>query len=169
MDIYYLNQKIDITNGKYLVSDVNKQPILQVVESSLTGTLDRMFGNIFSIGHTLHINNLEGEEQVTLKKKVGFIWSYYDVVINNNISASIQQNKDWFKPRFSIDSQYGTYTISGDIFAKHFTLIKDECAVAKVNKKSLSFTDSYEICVYEPDKYKLIIAIVLAIDNSVHN
>lgn len=169
MNMYYLNQKIDVIKDKYIVSDINKQPIFNIIGNSSTGTVDRIFGNFFSIGHTLYINNIDGEEKFIIKKKPGFIWSNYDMLIDNNISASIHQDKSWLKPKFSVNSQYGKYTISGDSFAKHFTVNEDGNMVAKFDKKTLSLTDTYEICVYDPDVDNLIIAIVIAIDNSIHS
>jgi uncharacterized protein YxjI len=169
MNVYYLKQKISFKD-KYLVYDINEEPVLQVIGDSNTVTLDRIFGNIFSIGHTLHINNLKGKTELRLKRKLGVIWKKYDVINESNTTiAFIKQNKNLLIPKMYISSKYGDYLINGDVLGKNFTIIKDKVTVAKISKKLLSFGDTYKICVYENDTDKIIIAAVIAMDNCYHN
>jgi len=167
MNIYYIKQKLSLKD-KYLVYDVNDKPVLQVVGSSLTVSFERIFGNIFSIGHVLQVNNLQGEKEFLIKRKAGFIWKKYDVIINNEI-ISINQNKNFFIPKMHINTQCNNYLINGDILGKKFSILKDNVEIAHVSKKLLSLNDIYEVCVYEKDADKLAIAILIVIDNCYHN
>lgn len=168
MSVYYIKQKISFKD-KYLVYDINKDPILQIIGDSATVTLDRFFGNIFSVGHILHINNLKGNTEFILKKKPGFIWKKYEVINDsNNTIAFIKQNTNLLIPKMHISSKYGDYLINGDMLGKNFTIFKDALEVAKISKKLLSFGDTYEISIYEKDTEKIIIAAVIAMDNCYH-
>lgn len=169
MTVYSIEQEVFSTKDKYLVYDTDREQILEIIGERSTGGFDRFFGNFFSIGYKLYAKNLEGELQFVLNKKRGFIWKNYDVSIANNINVSICEEKNWFKFRLTVNSEYGTYIINGDMFAKYFTINKDGNVVAKVKRNSLSFGDTYEVCVYEEDRYKLFIAITIVIDNCNHN
>lgn len=169
MSIYYIKQRIVTIKDKYIIYDINKEPILEITGSSFTGIFDRFLGNVFSIGHALYINSLKGKTEFILKKKVGFIWSKYDMVDNNNIIASMRRGKSLLVPKMNVNSEFGDYLITGDVLGEKFSIVKNKIEVAEVSKKRLSFGDSYKICVYENDTDKLIIAMVLAIDNCYHN
>jgi uncharacterized protein YxjI len=169
MNTYYINQKILSLQDRYYIYDENQQPILQIIGNTLGGNLDKFFGSFFSIGYDIHINNLDGEEIFLIKKKKGFIWENYDIFIYGSKCASIHREKDWFKAKFNINSVYGNYTFSGNSLARNFTILKDGKVVAKIQKKTLSIKDAYELCVYEEDKFQLFIASVIAIDNACHN
>ncbi|WP_425445835.1 LURP-one-related/scramblase family protein [Dethiothermospora halolimnae] len=169
MSIYYMEQQTFSTKDKYQIYDTNRQQILEATGNRSTGTFDRVFGNFFSIGYTLNVNNIEGELVFTLNKKRGFIWSHYDMLVNKDLHASIQEEKSLFKSNLIINSSLGEYKVNGDVFAKNFTINKAQNTVAKIKKKTFSFGDSYEISVYEEDNYKLFIATAIAIDNCKHN
>ncbi len=167
MNTYYVKQKLSL-NDKYLIYDINEKPVLQVIGSSSTVTFERIFGNLFSIGHTLQVNNLQGEKQFVIKRKPGFLWKKYDIIIDDD-TISVIQNKNLLIPKIHIDTQSNSYLINGDIFCKNFSIIKDGIKIAQISKKFLSLRDVYEICVYEDNADKLALSILIVMDNCYHN
>ncbi|MBU3251562.1 LURP-one-related family protein [Clostridium algidicarnis] len=167
MNIYYIKQKLSLKD-KYMIYDINEKPVLQVTGSSLTVTFERIFGSLFSIGHILQVNNLEGEKQFIIKRKPGFLWKRYDIIIEGD-TISVNQNKNLFVPKMYINARCSNCLIKGDILAKNFSITKDGVEIAQISKKTLSLQDIYEICVYEDHEDKLAIAILIAMDNCYHN
>ncbi len=167
MNIYYIKQKLSLKDN-YMIYDINDEPVLQVIGSSFTVTFERIFGNMFSIGHVLQVNDLKGEKQFIIKRKPGFIWKKYDITIDND-TICINQDKNLLIPKMHVKTQYNNYLISGDIFGKNFSIVKDNIKIAQISKKILSLRDIYEISVYEDNADKLAIAILIAIDSCYHN
>ena len=167
MNIYYVKQKLSLTDN-YMIYDIDEKPVLQVIGSSSTVTFERIFGNMFSIGHILQVNNLKGEKQFIIKRKPGFIWKKYEIIIDND-TICISQDKNLLIPKMHVKTQYNNYLINGDIFGKNFSILKDNIKIAQISKKFLSLRDIYEISVYEDYEDKLAIAILIAIDSCYHN
>lgn len=167
MNTYYIKQKLSLKD-KYLIYDINEKPILQVIGSSSTVTFERIFGNLFSIGHVLQVNNLQGEKQFIIKRKPGFLWKKYDIILKD-VTISINQNKNLLIPKMHINTQSNNYLINGDIIGKNFSITKDGTKIAQISKKFLSLRDIYEICIYDENANELALAILIAMDNCYHN
>lgn len=169
MSTYYMKQKIGF-NDKYIIYDAKQEEVFIIEGDKRTVSLDRFFGNIFSLGHKLRINDLKGNTLFIVKRKPGFIWKDYEIIdFNKNKSALIRQKRNIFLPKMSIEIEGDNYLINGDIMARNFTISKDKSLMVQVSKKILSLGDIYEIMTYNNENDALILAIVVAIDNCYHN
>lgn len=91
--------------------------------------------------------------------------------------ASIRQKLTFFKHSYIIYSIYGEYKIKGlNIFDHSFVLKnKDDKTIAIVNKKFLSFADTYEIEILDSlddkdqDGHAFILAIVIVLHSSLYS
>lgn len=169
MSTYYIDEKVFSKKDKYFVYDIENKKVSQITENAFAGVFDRIFGSVFSIGHKLCINNLEGKEEFILKKRAGGLCPRYDLIVDNSIKATIKRDRKWIKPRYNVWGDYGTYLIEGDILGKKFNVKKDGIIYGRIHKKDFSLNDIYEICTYKNGRYELFISITLAIDNSIHN
>ena len=68
MKTYYVKQKISL-NDKYYVYDINDKPYLEIMSNNkLLTVIDRLLGNIFTLGNKLYVKYVDGEQLITIKK-----------------------------------------------------------------------------------------------------
>lgn len=169
MKTYYINQNLSL-NDKYYVYDDNNEPYLEIISNNkLLTVIDRLLGGIFTFGNKLYIKSLDGKEFVTIKKKFGFFKEEYDFYSDKKIVASFKQHIVSMKPKISIISDNDRYLVKGDLMARSFTFYKNNISIATVKKVLLSIKDSYKINILNDEDEIICLAILIAIDNSIHN
>lgn len=169
MKTYFIQQKLMAANEKYHIYDSNNKPCLEVLANGLMAFLDNLCGSVFSFGHKIYIKNLDGIEFAIINKRTGFLMEKYDVFCGGKNIASIKRQMKAFKPKFLISTDTDDYVINGDVMGRRFTISNRELEVAKVKKTTFDITDKYEINIFEDDNDELFLAMVIAMDNSIHN
>ncbi len=153
----YINQRVFSIGDKYDVYNENDEAVLQV-ESE-----------IFTIGARIHILDASGNEIYYIKQKLKLFLAEYEIYSGDNLLANVIQEFSCFNKNISIESVYGSYRIEGDLFGMDFDIIKDGRLFGSVSKKWLSFGDSYELYIPDEADYAFFAALVIAIDNCIHN
>ncbi len=120
-------------------------------------------GKIFSLGNKLRIYDMDGRELIYIEQKLWRLLPEYNIYKGSSLVARVKRELTFFKPRFTIESQYGDLTIDGDIFAHNFNILKNGRPIAWVSKKWMSLSDTYtvEIAPGEDEAFILSLAIVL--------
>lgn len=72
-------------------------------------------------------------------------------------------------PKISIISNNNQYLVKGDLMAKSFNFYKNNINIAVVKKVIFSINDSYKINILNDEDEIICLAILIAIDNSIHN
>lgn len=169
MKTYYIKQKISL-NDKYYVYDATNEPYLEIISNNKVLTdIDRVLGGIFTFGNKLYIKSLDGKELLTIKKKFGFFKQEYDFYTGEKIIASFKQHILSMTPKISIISNNNQYLVKGDLMAKSFNFYKNNINIAVVKKVIFSINDSYKINILNDEDEIICLAILIAIDNSIHN
>lgn len=169
MKTYYIKQKLSL-NDKYYVYDDNNEAYLEIISNNkLLTVIDRLLGGIFTFGNKLYIKSLDGKEFVTIKKKFGFFKEEYDFYSDKKIVASLKQHIVSMKPKISIISDNDRYLVKGDLMARNFTFYKNNISIATVKKVPFSIKDSYKINILNDEDEIICLAMLIAIDNSIHN
>lgn len=157
MGTYYIKQKIFSFRDRYFVYDQNEQPVYEVT------------GKFFSLGAQLTISDLHGRELYLVKRKLLSLFGAYEVYQGDVLCASIQRRATFFKPKLEVDSDYGHFDIQGDVFNYDFSITKDGREVGNIQKKWFKLSDTYELSIANDENAPFFIAIVIAIDNCLHN
>ena len=114
---------------------------------------------------------LDKSEQLVLhaKKKVlssfakYFIYNYKDEEV-----AIIQQKFNLFRPKFSIHVMGKEMQVEGSLFAHSFTVMDAGTVVASIEKRVISWGDTYEIEIYDKENVELLLFTVIVLDQVIH-
>ena len=153
----YIKQKIFSIGDKYTVKDEFDQ-IYYYVE-----------GQIFSIGAKLRIYDQNRTEKIFIKRKVFTFMPEYEFYRGEELIAIIQKKFKMFKNEFTVESKYGNYVLDGNFLGMDLSITKDGKEVAIVMKKWFTWGDSYEIDILDDSDIDFLTALVIVIDNCLHN
>lgn len=154
---FYIKEKIFSIGDKFSIMDVSGNDVFKVE------------GKIFSIGNKLRIYDAYNNEVVFIEQKLFKLLPEYSIYLNGNYAAKVKKQFTFFSNKFDIESNMGNYEIEGDFFAHDFSIVKNGNVVAQINKKWLSFGDTYEIDINEEENYAFILAMVIVIDQVLHD
>ncbi|MBE5965383.1 MAG: hypothetical protein E7255_00130 [Lachnospiraceae bacterium] len=153
----YIKQRIFSLGDKYDIYDVNENVIFDVKSE------------LFTIGAKLHLYDRNGQELYYIRRRITFFLAKYEIYKKNMLCASISQEFTLFKSKLNVDSCYGNFTLNGDFFHMDYEIYKDGLYFGSVHKKWLSWGDSYELDIPEAENAGFFSALVIAIDNCMHN
>lgn len=166
---YYIEQKLISINSRYCVYNSNGKLYLDVTTKGILPILDRLLGSIFSVGHSLYVNRLDGSEFSIIRKNTALISGKYIVYCDGKNLASIKQFILSLKPKVSITTKDYTYLVDGDIMAKNFIVYHDSISVARITKSTYKIKDRYKIDIFDDNNANLFLLAVIVIDNSIHS
>lgn len=152
----YIKQKVFSFGDKYNIFDEsgNAKYIVQ--------------GEVFSFGKKLHVYDLNGQEFIYIEQKVfSFLPKYY-VYIRGQLAVTIVKKFTIFSSQFIVE---GTdLQVEGDFFAHDFRLVNAQGQILMaINKKYMTWGDSYEMEIGDPAMEALCIGVNLCIDAAIHD
>jgi len=153
----YIKQKVFSIRDRYKIYDVSGNPVFDV-ES----------------GHELmnpkiRLLNLSHEEIFYIKRKVTLLMASYEIYQGETLVACVDQKLKMLRNQLNIHSAFGEFMLIGDVFARNFEILRNDQPYGIVKKQWLSWGDSYELEVYEPEYVPYFCSLVIAIDNCLHN
>mgnify|MGYP001265993007 FL=1 len=126
-------------------------------------------GKVFALGDKLRIYDMAGQELFYIEQKLLRLLPEYTIYKSNQAVATVKKDFTFFKPRFSIWSTYGNYSIHGNFWGMDFSIIKNGRQVAQVSKRWLSFSDTYGVDIADDEDYAFILALVIIIDQVLYD
>lgn len=153
----YIKQKVFSIGDKYNVYDANENLVFKIQ------------GEIFTLTSKMHLLDTMERELFFIRKRITLFLANYEIYQNNMLTATVCQEWSFFRPKLRVDSAYGSYQIQGDFLSLDFQIIKDGLYLGSVSKKWLSWGDSYELDIPNTEDAAFVVALVVAIDNCIHN
>lgn len=147
----YIKQKVFSWNDKFAVKDEY-------------GT-DRYMveGEMFSIGRKLHIRDMQGNEVASIQQKVLSWLACYHVYVGGQHMADVKQKFSLMRPKFDIVGP--GWEVEGSFWEMNYTVNSPaEGPIVHISKEWMSWGDSYELDIVNPEDELLALAIVLTID-----
>ncbi|MGH4137693.1 LURP-one-related/scramblase family protein [Clostridium sp.] len=152
-----MREKIFSMGDKFTIKDASGDDVFSVE------------GKIFSMGNKLKIYDMGGNEIVYIEQKLFKLLPEYGIYLNGTYAAKVKKEFTFISNRFDIDSNMGNYEIEGDFLAHDFSIMKNDSTIAEINKKWVAWGDTYEIEINEQENYAFILALVIVIDQVLHN
>lgn len=149
---YIIREKIFSFSDRFIVKDENNNPIYEVV------------GKILSIGNKLDLYDMKGKKLLYIEQKLLRFLPEYTIYKDGNIIARINKELTFFKPRFRIESQFGKFSIDGDVFQHDFNILQNGKPVAWINKKWVTMSDTYSVDICYEEDQAFILAMVIVLD-----
>ena len=125
-------------------------------------------GKMFSLSNKLELRDLDGSQILNSYKKVLTIFPKYFINNPQGEQLAVIQKKLALRPRFNVNVLGKELTVEGSFFGHSFGIIDNGQEVASIQKKILSFGDTYEIDVVYDDNPELFLFIVIIIDQVIH-
>lgn len=154
---FIIKQKLFSIRDKYVVQNEEGEKLYKVE------------GSLMSLGKKFRMYDDYDREVVYIKEKIIKIFPKYYININGNEVATVKKEVTFIKPVFLVESVIGNYEVKGDILHYNFYIQKQGKKIAIVKKKLLSIKDCYEVNIKDGESQILILAIVIIIDEVIHN
>jgi uncharacterized protein YxjI len=153
----YIKQRVFSIGDKYDIYDENENMVYHV-ESEL-----------FTIGAKMHLYDAGGKELYYIKKKLKLFLARYEIYRGDVLCAEISQEFSMFHSKLIVDSSLGNFEIDGDFLSMEYEISRDGGYFGSIHKKWLSWGDSYELDISDSGDADFFCALVIAIDNCMHN
>ncbi len=146
----YIKQKVFSWGDKFTVKDVNGQ--------------DRYYveGELFTWGKKLHVYDMTGNEVAFIQQKVLSFMPTYFVFVNDRQVAEIVKEFSFFVPKYSVEGP--GWEVSGRIMAHDYEITQADRTIVTIRKEWMTWGDSYELDITNPNDEVLALAVVLTID-----
>ncbi len=146
----YIKQKVFSIGEKFTVTDEDQKPRYFVT------------GSFLKIPKTFRIEDEHGHEVSRITKKVISLLPKFFVEINGQEAIEISKQLSFFKAKYSISAE--DVTVDGNWWDMDFEVSQKGRKVAEINKRWISWGDTYEITILNEALEELIISLVIAID-----
>lgn len=154
---YKIRQKVFSIGDKFTIKNQYEDDVYSVQ------------GKVFSFGDKLRICDMAGNELIYIEQKVFKFLPEYHIYMNNSHVAMVKKEFTFFKPRLYIESSQGRFEVDGGFLAHNFTVAKNGHIVASVDKRILSWSDTYDVDISDSENQALMLALVIVIDQIFHD
>ena len=152
MKKYYFKEKFFKLTDKYPILDENGNEVY-------------FFDQDFKfVGYKAKLKDMDGNILFDISKKVlSFLQTYY-VDFYDGSHMEINQKLSFLKRKVSAFYQGKELTLKGNYLDHNFEVYFKNNLIAEMNKKFFTFTDQYELTVYDESLSLVLIALCLCIN-----
>lgn len=126
--------------------------------------VDRYYveGEWLTFAKKLRVYNQNSQEILYIEQKLWKFLPEFDLFIDGQNVATIKKELAFFSNNYVILGQ--DWQIEGSITAHDYVIKHQGRVIADINKKWLSWGDSYEINIYDEEHLTVLLGIVIVID-----
>ena len=118
---------------------------------------------VFSLGHRIHVyDKRTGREVGSIHERLFTLFNTFEIEINGQPMGTVRQEFSLFSPRYTVD--YHGWDVEGDFFEWDYQVLQGERVVMNIEKKWLSWGDTYTLRYDDPAHELSGLLLVLAID-----
>ena len=121
-----------------------------------------MEGELFSLGKKLHLLNIHQEEVALIQQKLWTWMPRFTVSVRGLEVAEIRKEFTFFVQRYVIDGL--GWEIDGSFMAHEYEITKNGYPIVSISKEWMTWGDSYELNIANPQDEIVALAVVLTID-----
>lgn len=146
----YIKQKVFSWGDKFTVKDEygNDKYFVQ--------------GEVFSWGKKLHVYDSVGREVAFIKQEVWSFLPRFYVFCGDEQIAEIKKEFTFLFQKYSIQGL--GWEIEGKLMAHDYEITKNGDLIVSINKEWMTWGDSYELSIVNPEDEIVALAVVLTID-----
>lgn len=124
-------------------------------------------GEMFSVGKKLHILDTTGQEVATIKEELLTFLPRYQVWIGGVQVAQIVKKMTFLVPKYEISGLQ--WQITGELWEHDYQITRNDVPIVSIRKEWMTWGDSYELDISDPNDERIALAVVLAIDCVLEN
>lgn len=153
---FYIKQKVFSLKDRFRIMDETQQELYSVE------------GKFISIQNKLALNNMDGSQVLNAKRKMFALFPRYDIFTPHSEHLATIQKKFALRPKFSVYVGNEELQVEGSFFGHSFGVLRNGTEVASIQKKVISWGDTYEINILDELNTELYLFIVIIIDQIIH-
>ena len=119
-------------------------------------------GEIFTWGKKLHVYDMAGNEVAFIKQEVWSFLPRYYVFCGDEQVTEIKKEFSFLFPRYSIEGL--GWEIDGSFMAHEYEITQNGRCIVSISKEWMTWGDSYELNISNPQDEIVALAVVLTID-----
>lgn len=119
-------------------------------------------GEVFSWGKKLHVYDTRGCEVAFIKQEVWSFLPRYYVFCGDRQVAEIKKEFSFIFPKYSIEGL--GWEIDGSFMAHDYQITQSGRTIVSISKEWMTWGDSYELDIANPNDEIVALAVVLTID-----
>ena len=119
-------------------------------------------GEIFTWGRKLHVYDMVGSEVAFIKQEVWSFLPRYYVFCGNQQVAEIVKEFTFFFPKYTVEGL--GWNIEGSFMAHDYVINRGSQTIVSISKEWMTWGDSYELDIRNPEDEIVALAVVLTID-----
>ena len=119
-------------------------------------------GEVFSWGKKLHVYDSVDREVAFIKQEVWSLLPRFYVFCGDEQIAEIKKEFTFLFPKYSIQGL--GWEIEGKLMAHDYEIIKNGKSIVTISKEWMTWGDSYELNISNPQDEIVALAVVLTID-----
>ena len=146
----YIKEKVFSWGDKFTVKDAYGED-KYIVE-----------GEVFSWGKKLHVYDRNGREVAFIKQEVWSFLPRFYVFCGDRQVAEIKKEFTFLFPRYTIEGL--GWEIVGSFMAHDYQITKNGRNIVSISKEWMTWGDSYELSISNPQDEIVALAVVLTID-----
>jgi uncharacterized protein YxjI len=136
---YYIKQKVFSFRDKFRVTDENQNELYEVK------------GKIMSLSNKLELKDMNGSVLYQAKKKVFSLMANYSLYDDQGTEVALIKRKLSLRPNFDLSIMGKDLSVEGSFYGHAFDIVDQGNVIASINKKYLSWGDTYEIDILEKE------------------
>lgn len=150
MKTLYMKQKVFSIGEKFLVTDEYQRPLYAIE------------GSFLKIPKEFRITTTDGQSVARIQKKVfSFLPTFY-VELADRQTIEIKKELTFIKPKYTISMK--DLHVTGNWWDMNFQVTKGQKTIATIEKKWVSWGDTYAIKMMDEAFEQTIVSLVVAID-----
>lgn len=150
----YVQQKVFKWRDSYQVLDEAGQPVYQVEQ-------DFKF-----LGNTVHVQHLTKNRSFVIDRELLRLMPRYQVAFNDGSSMYIRQVFTFFIKQIEVESDRYKLELRGrNLWDHDFEVYQEDAKVGQIQKIWLTWGDTYEISVYNPEFEEELLALLIVVDD----
>lgn len=146
----YIKQKVLALKDKFYVKDENGNDKYYVE------------GKLISFGKKLYVYDMNGNEVAFIREQIWSILPTLRVFCNGKQIADIKRKFTLFTPKYVIKGL--DWNVTGKITAHEYKITHGASTIVSINKKWMTWADTYELDITKEKDEIVALAAVLAID-----
>ena len=119
-------------------------------------------GEVFSWGKKLHVYDSVDREVAFIKQEVWSLLPRFYVFCGDEQIAEIKKEFTFLFPKYSIQGL--GWEIEGKLMAHDYEILKNGKSIVTISKEWMTWGDSYELNIANPEDEIVALAVVLTID-----
>jgi len=119
-------------------------------------------GEFLTFAKKLRLFNQQNEEQLYIEQKLWRFLPEYDLFQDEQKVATVKKELALFKNNYTILGP--DWYIEGSVMAHDYVIKEGDKVIADINKKWLSWGDSYEIIIHDEKSVSVLLGVVIVID-----